>query len=558
MYFDNRIYETRSYKYCKKISDGKIPSNKWMILFAKKFINDIERSKDDDYPYFFDVQKAIFIEEFIYQLKYTEGLKVGQNIILADFQANIVQNSFCWRLKEDPSIYRYREIIVYLPRKQGKSYIVSLLGLISMMLESNAQVYNGATKLAQAQILVNMGINLVNSNPDLAKHFKIYKKHLEFNGSVFKAVSNNAISQDGINPSCIMLDESMVVDRALRDSLTSGFLMRKNYQTFMISTEYDTNHEDNWFCEMLDYGRKVLEGTLEDDRILPIMYCLDNADEIHNKDLWIKACPILEEIPSTPIENEYKKAIENPAIMKNLLIKQFNVPQRSSDKESYIDMDKWSECEVDKIDFTGKDVVVSVDMSISTDLSAVNMMYFDEYEQLYYTKSIGFLPRESLIDRKEKFDYQLSETLGECIILDGIVIDYNYVEQYIRNIPKKYNCRIKAICFDAYNSNQMMHNLAEEFEVVNIKQNFYNISSPTKFFRDYVYLKKVRFEKSRLYTWNMSNCITRTDAQENMMLDKKRSQNRIDLAVATIFSFKELYRPIEEIKEFNINDIFII
>lgn len=119
MYFDDRVYDTTAYKYCKRIADGKVPSNKWMILFAKKFINDIEKSKDDDYPYFFDVQKAQFIEEFIYQLRYTEGLKVGKNIKLADFQANIVQNSFCWRLKEDKSIYRYREIIVYLPRKQG-------------------------------------------------------------------------------------------------------------------------------------------------------------------------------------------------------------------------------------------------------------------------------------------------------------------------------------------------------------------------------------------------------------------------------------------------------
>ena len=252
--FDNRVYETRAYKYCKRVATGKVPSNKWMILFANKFIKDIERSKDESFPYFFDVEKAYLIEEFIYQLKYTEGLKVGENIVLADFQSNIVQNAFCWRCKDDKSIYRYRQIIVYLPRKQGKSYICAILGLISMMLEPNAQVYNGATKTAQAQILVNMAINLVKSNPELAEHFKIYKKYLEFNGSIFNTVSSNAISQDGINPSCIIIDESMVVARGLKDSLTSGFLMRKNYQTFMISTEYPMNDKTGWFDEMLDYG----------------------------------------------------------------------------------------------------------------------------------------------------------------------------------------------------------------------------------------------------------------------------------------------------------------
>ena len=291
--FDIKVYETTAYKYCKRIVEGKVISNKWMILFAKKFINDIERSKDDNFPYFFDVQKAFFIEDFIYQLKYTEGLKVGQNIKLADFQANIVQNAFCWRLKEDKSIYRYREIIVYLPRKQGKSYICSILGLLAMMLETNAEVVNGAGKLSQAQILVNMAIKLVKTNKDLSRHFNIYKRHLEFDGSFFKAVSNNAETMDGMNISTCIIDESMIVDRALRDSLTSGFLMRKNYQTFMISTEYDVNHEDNWFVEMLDYAKNVLEGTLEDERILAIMYSLDDKSEIHNKDIWIKSCPIL-------------------------------------------------------------------------------------------------------------------------------------------------------------------------------------------------------------------------------------------------------------------------
>lgn len=555
MYFDSEVYGTTAYKYCKRISDGKVPSNKWMILFAKKFINDVERSKDDDYPYFFDVQKAQFIEEFIYQLRYTEGLKVGKNIKLADFQANIVQNSFCWRLKEDKSIYRYREIIVYLPRKQGKSYICSILGLIAMMLEPNAEVVNGAGKLSQAQILVNMAIKLVRSNPELSEHFKIYKKYLEFQGSTFKAVSSNAESMDGMNISNCIIDESKIVDRALRDSLTSGFLMRKNYQTYMISTEYDVNAEDNWFEEMLTYGKKVLEGTVEDERILPILYMLDSPDEIHDKNQWIKACPILEEVPATSIENEYKKALENPAIMKNLLIKQFNVPQRASNKEGYMDMEKWKVCEVEEVDFTGKEITVSVDMSISTDLSAINMMYYED--GIYYTKSIGFLPEESLAGRRERFDYRLSEQLGECHILDGAVIDYNYIEDYIRNIPKNYKCKIKSICFDAYNSNQMMMNLAQDFEVIDIKQNYFNLNTPTKEFRNEVYLKKVRYEKSKLYTWCMSNAITRTDAQENMMLDKKKSQNRIDLAVATIFGFKDVYTP-EEIKKFNIDDVFII
>ena len=37
--------------------------------------------------------------------------------------------------------------------------------------------------------------------------------------------------------------------------------------------------------------------------------------------------------------------------------------------------------------------------------------------------------------------------------------------------------------------------------------------------------------------WCVSNAIAKIDAQENIMLDKSKSSNRIDLLVATIIGF---------------------
>ncbi len=405
-----------------------------------------------------------------------------------------------------------------------------------MMLEPNAQVYNGATKTAQAQILVNMAINLVKSNPELAEHFKIYKKYLEFNGSIFNTVSSNAISQDGINPSCIIIDESMVVARGLKDSLTSGFLMRKNYQTFMISTEYPMNDKTGWFDEMLDYGKLVLEDVLEDERILPIMYCLDDAEEIHNQEMWLKACPILEEVPASSLEDEYKQALENPSIMSKILVRNYNVPQTVNEENSYLMMDKWKTNAVDKINFEGKEVHIGVDLSLTTDISAVSMMYKEDGK--YYVKSVGFIPEDSLSKRREKFDYRLSASKGELFIREGMIVDYDFIEDYIRNIEKEYKCKIKTINFDPYNAVNMMLSLSNDYEVVEIRQSMTNLSSPTKEFRNEVYLGNVIYEKSMLFDWCVSNAITRIDKSENEMLDKSKSKNRIDLLVASIFAFK--------------------
>ena len=38
-------------------------------------------------------------------------------------------------------------------------------------------------------------------------------------------------------------------------------------------------------------------------------------------------------------------------------------------------------------------------------------------------------------------------------------------------------------------------------------------------------------------TWCMGNAVTKSDAQDNIMLDKKKSSDRIDMAAAGIFAF---------------------
>ncbi len=47
-------YETKAYEYATKIVNGDIISSKDVYNCCKRFINDIEKAKNDDYPYYFD------------------------------------------------------------------------------------------------------------------------------------------------------------------------------------------------------------------------------------------------------------------------------------------------------------------------------------------------------------------------------------------------------------------------------------------------------------------------------------------------------------------------
>ena len=521
----------------QNVATGKIVACKELIILCNKLLSDIEKSKEEDYLFYFDVNKSMAIDGFLSTLRFTEGRKVGKPITLANFQDFIIKMVFCWREKENSNITRFNDVLIFLPRKQGKSFICAMLGILGVMLESNAEVLNGAVALSQAKIIVTQAQRLIQSNPKLAKQFKIYKSHIEFVGSIFKPVSSNVL--DGSNASIIMLDESERVDKSLMESMTSGFAQRESYQSYYLSTEYATQEKTGWFDELKDIGLKVNEGVLENERILTIVYKLDSAEEVGEREMWIKSNPIISEIGDTFLYEQYLKALESPSAMKNLLIKNHNLAQATTSDDAYVDMDKWKTCEVKKIDWKGIRVDVGIDLSKTMDLTAVSFTGIDSNGNVL-VNSHGFLPEETLNKRQEMTDYRLMESLGHCSINEGAIIDYDFVIEYICNIEKKFGCVINSIQFDPFNAIHMMSTLSKkDFNCVEVRQNRMTLTIPTKTFREKVYTGMVQYEKNDLLAWCVSNAVESEDNNGNIALDKKKSKNRIDLIASVIFAYVE-------------------
>ncbi|ELC8363246.1 MAG: terminase TerL endonuclease subunit [Clostridium perfringens] len=563
--FDEEIYSFSFYKYMKDISEGKIIASKYTILQCKKLINDIEKSKDESYPYYFDVKIAKNVISIISNMKFEDGQKAGQPLKLANFQMSIILNTFCWRFKEDSTKFRFKNIVVFIPRKNGKSYIIAILAILSTMKEAGGEAVIAAGNLKQATIMYNQICGLIKSYPSLSKAFKVLRSEIRClaKNSKIKALTSNAKNMDGINPHFVAIDEAMVVDRAVKSSLLTGSMMRKSVQNFYISTEYNIEMKSGWMDEQIEYSQNVLDGIIEDDRILSFIYRLENAEEISDEKNWIKANPILPEIDDSELKEKYQKALVSPSEMKDLLIKNFNVAQSIADDNAYLDIEKWKACRSEEpIDWKGIHVNVGVDLSKTTDLTAVSFTGTDEKGNIL-VHSHGFLPEDSLLsgNRREKIDYRKMEQLGYCTINQGGVIDYNIVKEYIMNIESEFGCIIDSICFDMYNALQMFSELSQEgFNVLEQKQNILSLSYPTKTFREKVYLGQVKYDKNELLDWCVSCAITEEDRNGNEKISKNKSQKnnkRIDLIAAVIFSYAETVKT--EIKpKFNIDAFGII
>jgi len=221
----------------------------------------------------------------------------------------------------------------------------------------------------------------------------------------------------------------------------------------------------------------------------------------------------------------------------------------SSAGDPYIKIEAWKKCEVEHIDFKGKDVVLGVDASLTTDLTGLDMMFVED--GIFYLKAHAFLPENTLPERRERIDYRTMENSGYCTITPGDIVDYNLLKERIREVEDLYECNVIAIATDPYNITATMQELADEYEVILLKQSYSVLSAPIKQFRDDVYKGIIKYEKNKLLDWCMGNTTTVIGrASGDILLNKlNKNKTRIDMVVAAIFAYSQLYTPEEKPKE---------
>ena len=73
--------------------------------------------------------------------------------------------------------------------------------------------------------------------------------------------------------------------------------------------------------------------------------------------------------------------------------------------------------------------------------------------------------------------------------------------------------------------------------MVEIPQSLTQLSEPTKRFREYLYDDKIMHADDKLLKWAISNAVLKSDQQENVMIGKQISRDRIDPIAAVINAF---------------------
>jgi len=459
-------------------------------------------------------------------------------------------NIFGWRLKADPEKFRYKDVTLFIPRKNGKTWLAALILIILMLTEDEySEFYSICLDRELATETKKAMTQIIEQSPAIKEHYKL---STTLNGKItclptkcyYQARTAEANKNNAIRPSAFIADEiGAFKNYSNITAMKSGQLNVKNPLMFKLTTAYAES--ESIMLQELEYLKKIYRGDIISERTFALLYY---ATEEH---LWSDtglsmANPLRIEDNYNEIRESREQAIHKPLQKTEFLTKHMNHFVNGITEKIYIDMDYWRKCRVDYIDLSGKEVVVGVDASLTTDLTAVNIMFLED--GIYHVIGHAFLPRDTLASRREDIDYELMQEQGHCTICDGAIVDYDLLEDYIRDIEERFNCTIESIVSDPYNMVQTMQRLSKDYDVIFIKQTYSSLSPYNKGFRQEVYKLNVRYQINPLMDWCMANStIVEGRTSGDILLAKiNKNRHRIDLTVASVFAFSELYVVVEE------------
>lgn len=567
---DKKFGHLKSYRYAKKVANGEIISGKYIILACKNFLEDLKKENDEDFDWIFKIEIAEVITDFQKLFKFADGMLQGEPMELSEFQEFILHNLFAWKHKKE-GYNRYSKAYIQVARKNGKSMLLGYIGLFKALFTAYAQVFVVATKKDQAAIVMREIKKMLDGAPLVKDNFKVYSG-LHMKCSVTDAqlgpLSSDANTLDGLGVDLGVVDEYGAHPNAdLYNVILSSQMYKPDAQICIITTAYPNTLTSPAYaerCMVMDmYNGKIPKN----DRYFGIIYELDEEDVNNdgpdgwrNPKTWIKANPLLAEFPVVidKMKNDYQDALSNPEKMRGFMTKNLNIWLVGEGAQSYLDYNSWQECQVDKVDFRGKEVYVGVDMSKTTDLTGVTILARDN-EGNIIMKSKAFLPAETIAQKEssDKIPYgSYVATKKEWLeAIPGKFVNQLAIENYIRSIETTYNCKIKRIGFDSNQALYLMSALSEHYEVVDVKMSYSYFSPYLKRFREMVYDKCIRHEYNPILNFCVGNAVVKEDNKENILLDKLKSSNRIDLIVSAVIGFSE---AIEEEEENDDGDYFII
>ncbi|MDU7339034.1 MAG: terminase large subunit [Clostridium sp.] len=565
-------------EYWSKIESGEEVVGLKIYKTYKKLVYDVEHPGE----YFYSVKRANHILEFSENYCHNyQGKEGGKLVRLELWEKAMLAAIFGFVNIE--GIRKYREAILIIGKKNGKSLLASIVGDYMLVAdgEPGPEIYAVATKKDQAKKIWLASKLMVKKSPALRKRIKplVSELYCDFNDGVFRPLASDSDTLDGLNVHCCLMDEihQWKQGKALYDIMADGTTAREQPLIFITSTA-GTVREDI-YDEKYEEATRVINGYFDDvgyhdEHFIAFIYELDSRKEWVDPNCWKKANPGLGTIKSlSQLAEKVRKAKENPLLVKNLVCKEFNI--RETTTEAWLTFEQLNNTDtfvLDKenrkliwnhIDPETNSVEVKVlpypkygiggsDLSETTDLTAGKVTFMVPGCQNVFVLQMYWLPEELLEKRtkEDKIPYDIWVQNGLMRTTPGNKVHKDFVTKWFLEVQNEFDIYIPWTGFDSWSSTYWVEEMKNEFgkeSMIPVIQGKKTLSSPMKQLGADLDSKLVIYNNNPIDKWCLANTAIDIDRNDNIQPIKTSSpRKRIDGTAALLDAYVVLQDKLGE------------
>ena len=537
-----------AYQYAEQVANEKINAPKFVKLQVKEFIR-IANNKDHEFM--IDDNKVHTIGQLLKLLIMPKGLRANTPVAdaLVGFQWFFIIATLCTVERKNKEKRKYENAILEICRKNGKTFLIAILFILLFFIEPKfSKFYSVAPDGSLSREVKTAIEEIIRSSPAMIgklngkEKFKMLRDYIHCNITENRYIPLNYSTGrlDGKLPSVFLVDETGALPNTYAiEAMRSGQLTILNKLGFIISTKYPSL--TNPFEDEVEYAKRVLTGAVDDDKLFALLYEPDDTKGwATNDEILEHSNPLALDVPEImkDLKDKRQVAIEIESKRENFLTKHCNIIYSGAGSESYINVADLQRGAVDYIDWTGREVFLGVDLSMTNDNCSVDMVALDQDTGKVYLSATAFIP-EDRIDEKSKLEripYRDFINAMYCVACGNRTVDYAVIERFVDAVEEKYSVTVLGIGYDRYNALSSAQKWEEAgYTVVEIKQHSSVLHPATKWMAELIADGNLIYEKkNKLLEINFENARCVYDTNMNRYVNKKKSRGKVDMVVAGI------------------------
>lgn len=479
-------------------------------------------------------------------LRHTKGQYARKPFILRPWQRDDIIRPLFGEQVYDPQyetwVRRYRIAWLELGRGNGKSEIMAGLALKLLVAddEEGAEVYGAAADREQAGLVYRVAKRMVELSPLLSRRLRVVDSRKRIvdpkYDSFYQVIAADAAGNLGENPHGIIFDEVLAQpNRDLWDALRTG--MGKRRQPLMIAATTAGNDPNSFAASEHAYCEKIAEEPERDPSRFVYMRNAPKDADPWDEQTWYTANPALGDFLSLEqLRAEAREAKMNPRA--ETAFRQFRLNQWVGAASRWLSLEVWDATagSVDLEALAGARCYGGLDLASSTDVAAL-CWNFPQEDGTHKALWRYWIPEDTLpdLDRRTAGRARAWVRRGILQATPGNVIDYRAIQEQIERDAARY--RVESIAYDRWGMTQLAQILDDAgLEVVPFGQGFASMSPPTKEWERLILEGRYHHGGNDMTRWMISNVVMRTDPAGNVKIDKQRSAEKVDGAVAAVMA----------------------